>query len=124
AFLSRLPRGADIAVNPRALAFSLVVSVVAGAAFGFAPWRRLTRQAPIEALRSSPRVSTADRRGAAALLVVGEVAVSLVLLVLAGLLLQSFARLLAQPVGFDPERLVTLRVSLATSRYPDAAAMR
>jgi putative ABC transport system permease protein len=123
-FLSGLPRGAEIAVNVRALIFTLVVSVAAGLAFGLAPWRRATTQAPVDALRSGGRLSTSHRRGAAALLVVGEVAVSLVLLVLAGLLLQSFARLLTKPVGFTPENLLTMRVSLATSRYPDAAAMR
>jgi putative ABC transport system permease protein len=122
--LSGLPRGSEIAVNGRVLVFSLVLSLAAGLVFGLAPSSLLTRQSPADALKTGGRGATAARRGAANVLVVAEVALSLMLLVGAGLLLQSLARLTHVPVGFNPERLLTLRVSLPTSKYGDPAAMR
>jgi len=121
--LERLPRGSEIAVNGRALAFSLIVSVVAGIAFGLVPSSLLGRQAPVDALKGAgPRATS--RRGAAGPLVIAEVALTLMLLIGAGLLLQSFTRLTQVPVGFRPDGLLTMRVSLPTSQYPDPAAMR
>jgi putative ABC transport system permease protein len=70
------------------------------------------------------RGSTAHRGAASRALVVAEVALSLMLLVGAGLLLQSFARLVRVPLGFRPDGLVTMQISLPTRRYDDAAAMR
>ena len=121
--LEGLPRGSEIAVNGRALAFSLVVSLVAGVVFGLVPSSFLGRQAPVDALKGAgPRATS--RRGAAGPLVIAEVALTLMLLVGAGLLLQSFTRLTQVPVGFRPDGLLTMRVSLPTSQYPDPAAMR
>src|SRR5262249_40902416 len=54
-------------------------------------------------------------------LVVGEIALALVLLVGAGLTIRSIAALAALDLGFDPSRVVTMRVSLPSARYPDAA---
>jgi predicted permease len=122
--LDGLPRGADIAVNGRALAFSLAVSVAAGLVFGMAPAVRATREAASDALRLGTRTLTARRRASGRPLVVIEVALSLMLLVGAGLLLQSFARLSAVPLGFRPDALLTVRVSLPTSKYANPAAMR
>jgi putative ABC transport system permease protein len=121
--LERLPRGSEIAVNGRALTFSLVVSLVAGIVFGLVPSSFLGRQAPVDALKGAgPRATS--RRGAAGPLVIAEVALTLMLLVGAGLLLQSFTRLTQVPVGFRPDGLLTMRVSLPTSHYPDPATMR
>jgi predicted permease len=122
--LSGLPRASEIAVDGRALLFSLLVSTAAGLAFGLVPTSVLTRQAPMAALRHGGRGATASHRGAARVLVVAEVALSLLLLIGAGLLLQSFVRLTHVPVGFRPEGLLTLRVSLPTPTYSDPAAMR
>src|SRR5438067_722422 len=122
--LQTLPRASEIAVNGRALSFSCAVSLAAGVLFGIVPSSLVTRQAPADALRSGSRGATRARRGPRGLLVFAEVALSLVLLVGAGLLLRSFARLTRVPVGFDPRGLLTVRVSLPTSSYPDADAMR
>ena len=122
--LAGLPRGNEIAVNGRVLAFSLLVSLAAGMAFGLVPSALVTRQSPVDALKGGARGSTAARHGAGSALVVAEIALSLMLLVGAGLLLQSFVRLTRVPVGFRPEGLLTLRLSLPTSAYADAAAMR
>jgi predicted permease len=124
AVLQSLPRGSDAAVNGRVLGFSLLVSMAAGFVFGLAPIVRVSRQAPVAALRAGGRGATVPRGGAGAALVIGEVALSLTLLVGAGLLLQSFTRLLHVPVGFGPEGVMAMRVSLPTSKYADPAAMR
>jgi putative ABC transport system permease protein len=121
--LNGVPRASEVAVNGRALLFSCGVCALAAVAFGIGPSSFALRQSPIDALRSGSR-TTASGRGPHRLLVIFEVALSLVLLVGAGLLLQSFRRLTHVPVGFNPSGLLTVRVSLPTSRYPDAAAMR
>jgi len=122
--LSGLPRGSEIAVNGRALLFSCGVSLAVGVVFGLVPLSLVTRQSAADALKGGGRGATVARRGLRHLLVIAEVALSLMLLVGAGLLLHSFARLTHVPVGFNAEGLLTLRVSLPTSTYADAAAMR
>jgi putative ABC transport system permease protein len=121
--LEGLPRGVEIAVNARALVFSLAVSLAAGVLSGLVPSSLLGRQPPVDALRGvGPRATS--RRGAAGVLVIAEIALTLMLLVGAGLLLQSFTRLTHVPVGFRPDRLLTMRVSLPTSQYADSSALR
>ena len=122
--LRSLPRGSEMAVDGRVLAFSLAVSVVAGLVFGLIPASLAARQSPVDALKAGGRGATASRRGPRNALVIAEVALSLMLLVGAGLLLQSFVRLTRVPVGFAADGLLTFRISLPTSTYADPAAMR
>jgi predicted permease len=122
--LRGLPRGSEIAVDGRVLLFSLTVSVAAGLLFGLIPSSVAARQSPADALKGTGRGATAARRGGRNALVIAEVALSLVLLVGAGLLLQSFARLARVPLGFKADGLLTFRVSLPSSTYADAGAMR
>jgi putative ABC transport system permease protein len=122
--LRGLPRGAEIAVDARVLAFSLVVSLTAGLVFGLIPASLAARQSPVDALKSGGRGATSSRRGPRNALVIAEVALSLMLLVGAGLLLQSLARLTRVPVGFKADGLLTFRVSLPSSTYDDPAALR
>jgi putative ABC transport system permease protein len=122
--LSALPRGSDVAVNARVLLFTLLVSLAAGLAFGVAPSSIVTRQPPVDALKSGGRGVAVSRGRAGRVLVVVEVALSLMLLVGAGLLLQSFVGVARAPVGFRPDGLLTLRVSLPASAYADPGAMR
>src|SRR5205823_696280 len=122
--LRQLPRGSDAAVNGRVLGFSLLASTAAGFVFGLAPIVRVSKQSPVEALRAGGRAAATARQGGRALLVIGEVALSLTLLVAAGLLLQSFVRLLHTPAGFRPDGALAMQVSLPTSRYADPAALR
>ena len=122
--LRGLPRGSEMAVDGRVLVFSLAVSVAAGLVFGLIPASVAAHQLPADALKSGGRGATASRPRARNALVIAEVALSLVLLVGAGLLLQSFARLARVPVGFKADGLLTFRVSLPSSAYADAAAMR
>ena len=122
--LRGLPRGSEIAVDARVLAFSLAVSVAAGLVFGLIPSSVVARQSPVDALKGGGRGAVSSRRGPRNALVVTEVALSLTLLVGAGLLLQSFERLARVPVGFKADGLLTFRVSLPTSTYADPAQMR
>jgi predicted permease len=124
AALRGLPRGSEIAVDGRVLGFSLAVSIAASVIFGLIPASLAARQSPVDALKSGGRGTTGSRRGPRNALVVSEVALSLMLLVGAGLLLQSFARLARVPVGFRAGGLLTFRVTLPTSAYGDPAAMR
>jgi putative ABC transport system permease protein len=122
--LRGLPRGSEIAVDGRVLLFSFAVSIVAGLVFGLIPSWAVSRQSPVEALKAGGRGAVGSRRGPRNALVIAEVSLSLMLLVGAGLLLHSFARLSRTPLGFNAERLLTFRVSLPTATYADPAAMR
>ena len=122
--LAGLPRGSEIAVNGRVLAFSFVVALVVGVAFGLVPSSLVRRQSAVDALKSGSRGATVRRQRAGSILVIAEVALSLMLLVGAGLLLRSFTRLTHVPAGFNTESLLTMRVSLPTTKYGDPAAMR
>jgi predicted permease len=122
--LRDLPRGSEVAVNLRVLLFSCGITFAAGLLFGLVPASLVTRQRAVDALRIGARGAVSAHAGPRRLLVVAEIALSLVLLVGAALLLRSFARLTHVPVGFDPQRLLTFSVSLPTSSYPDPPAMR
>jgi predicted permease len=119
-----LPRGAEVEINAPVMAFSLAASAGAGILFGVAPALRASRQAPAEALHASGRTSTLHRNRLGAGLIVAEVALSLMLLVAAGLLLRSFVKLLHAPAGFRATGLVSMRLSLPTMKYADPATMR
>ncbi|AHG87930.1 permease [Gemmatirosa kalamazoonensis] len=123
---ANLPRLSAIRVDGVVLAFALGVSLVTGLLFGVVPARMLARSDPIGTLREAGRgaVGTGRRRGLAAGLTVTEVALALVLLVGAGLLLRSFAKLTGVAPGFDPRHVVAGLVELPKARYPDDASRR
>lgn len=118
-----LPRLDEIAVNARIAAFALILTAAVAFAFGVWPAWRASRQPLNTAVQGSVR-STAghERRRSQLLLVWGELTVAQVLLVAAGLLLASFARLTSLDPGFDPNDLVAVDVSLPGSKYRDAEA--
>ena len=100
----------------RTLGFSTVVSLTAGVLFGLAPAIHATTLGLGSALRATGRgmsASSARRRA----LVVAQVAMTLVLLVVAGLLMQSLYRLRYADVGFRPDGVITLRTTLPSDRY-------
>jgi putative ABC transport system permease protein len=109
-----------VAINLPVLAFALALSFATGVIFGLAPALAATRVDLGAALKEGGRDSGGPRRhrlrGA---LVVLETALALMLLVGAGLLAKSYARLAAVDPGFDPERVLTLRVSLPSARYTE-----
>jgi putative ABC transport system permease protein len=111
------PRLQDIALDGRVLGFSLALSLTTGVAFGLGPAFSASRTEVQGALQSGRSPGLARHPGAR-LLVVAEIALSLVLMAGAGLLLESFRRLLLVDPGFDPHDVLTVAVSLPDSRYP------
>ena len=107
------------------MAFSLAASTARRHVVRRGTGIRAARQAPVEALHASGRTATSHRSRLGAGLVVGEVALSLMLLVGAGLLLQKLreASARARPDS-GPTGLVSMRISLPTMKYADPAAMR
>ncbi len=118
-----LPRLDEIAVNGRIAAFALSVTAAVALGFGLWPAWRASRAPLNSAIQGSVRSTlTHEKRRSQLLLVWSELAVAQVLLVAAGLLLASFARLISLDPGFDPRDLVAVDVSLPGAKYRDAAA--
>ncbi len=120
-----LPRAAEIRTSGSVLGFTLVVSMVAGILFGLAPALEISRPDLNSDLRSEGRGNTSGRRrnSLRGLLVVAQVALSLLLLIGAGLLIRNFVQLRTAAPGFDPGHLLAMRISLPPARYPAAAKM-
>ncbi|HKX29457.1 MAG TPA: ABC transporter permease, partial [Blastocatellia bacterium] len=114
-----LPRVREIAVDGRVLGFTLAVSLLTGILFGLAPALQASRPDLNETLKGSGRRATggAGHRRLRSLLVVSEIALSLVLLVGAGLLIRSFLKLQAVNPGFNPNHVLTMKVSLQGPNY-------
>jgi predicted permease len=115
-----IPRVLEIGLDPRALAFSLVVTLVTGLAIGLLPALQATGVNVQEALKDASRGSTGGGRRLRAGLLVAEISLSLVLLITAGLLMTSFARLRAVEPGFQPDGVFTAQLALPP-RYGGAA---
>jgi predicted permease len=120
---AQLPRLHEIAVDAASLAFAAGVSLVAGVLLGAAAVPGAVRRSSAQVLRDGGRGNTAgrQRQRVRQLLIVGQVAMAVVLLVASGLLLRSMARLSAVDPGFRAEGLLTAGVSLG--RQPDPARM-
>jgi putative ABC transport system permease protein len=118
-----LPRsGEGIQVDGLALAFTALVTLGTGILSGLLPAVEAASPALTRRLNESARASAGrPRQRLRSTLVVAEVALSVILLISAGLLIRSFGRLLSQSVGFTPEHLVTLGIDLPRKRYRDQA---
>ncbi|MGH9571808.1 MAG: FtsX-like permease family protein, partial [Candidatus Angelobacter sp.] len=116
---SNLPQGIPIAIDWRVLLFTFAISVLTGAIFGLFPALQLSRTDMNATLRDEGRGSSAGHNRAELknLLVVGQVALSLILLICAGLLVRSFGRLLSIDPGFEARNVLTMNVSLPTVKY-------
>jgi putative ABC transport system permease protein len=114
-----LPVGIPFTMDARVLLFCLGISILTGLLFGIIPAIQLSRANVNETLRDEGRGATGGhhRTKLNGLLVVGQVAISLLLLIGAGLLLRSFAHLLNVDPGFDAHNVLTMNVSLPTVKY-------
>jgi predicted permease len=125
-----VPRLNEIGVRGDALLFTLLISVGSGILFGLAPALRIARVDLLTTLKDSDRGSA----GASAmwgrgnnlrrLLVIAELAISVVVLIVAGLLLRSFIRLQQVSPGFNPGNVLTLELALSGDKYKDPAVSR
>lgn len=106
-----LPPNSPVDLNPQVLAFTAALSIATGLAFGLVPAFSLSRVTIREALADAGRHHgpALSRRGGQILIAV-EISLAVVLLAGAGLMIRSFARVLAVDVGFDPESFVTMEV--------------
>jgi predicted permease len=120
--LSNLPRLNEIAIDARTLGFTLIVSVLSGLLFGLIPALKYGGPRNGLALRSAGRTMSVSREQHRArnLLVVGQVAMALVLLVSAGLMIRTFEILRTVDPGFaDPQHLQLVRISIPESLVTD-----
>ena len=109
----------DLAPDWRVLAFTAGVAVATALIFGTVPALRGTRIDPHEAIKSQGRSIVGENRfGFGSLLVVGQVALSLVLVVGGGLFMQSFSRLTNVRLGFDPAPVLVATIGASRSRVP------
>ena len=117
-----LPRLAEVGLDARVLAFTASVSIVTGIVFGLVPALASSRTDVNEALHESARAGTGARQlRLRNSFVIAEIALALVLLTAAGLTLRSFWRLHAVDPGFNPDRVLTLRMLLPFTTHPQRA---
>ncbi len=118
-----IPRADEIAMDWRVLVFTLAVSAVTGVLFGLAPLAPLLMSGISESLKDTAGSTTAAagaqffRRA----LVAGELAMALVLLIGCGLMLRAFWKLQEVHTGLRPDNVITMRISLPSGTYTDAA---
>ena len=111
---ARAPIALDSAVDGRVLAFALGAAVTTALLFGAAPALRATAVAPIDALRSHGRTIATERLALSRGVIVLNVALSLLLVVSAGLFVQTFERLARVPLGLDGDRTLIVSVTAST----------
>ncbi len=115
-----LPRLETISLDARVLSFALLVSLLTGIVFGLVPAWSATRVNVSEALKDGERGGVSStRHRMRSTLIVFEMAMACLLLVGAGLLIKSFWHLRTVQPGFNPDKLVTMRINLPEKRYKD-----
>jgi predicted permease len=114
---SLFPRLGEVTVDSTVLGYALVLSIAAGVLFGLVPAIRYSRADQIDFLRD---VTSSPPSGLKNVLVVGEIALAMLLLVGGGLLINSFVKLATVDVGFDPSHLLTFQVTASGIQPPNA----
>ena len=116
-----LPRLQEVKIDTRVLGFTTLISLLSGLLFGLVPGWRASRASVNQTLKEGRQLG-AEGKGWLRLrniLVVAEVALSLVLLAGAGLMLNSFLRLQRVSPGFAPQNILTTQIGLPSARYPE-----
>src|SRR5437899_1630775 len=116
----QVPRAEEISIDARVLLFAVGVSMLTGVLAGTLPAVRAGRSDLNDALEEGGRGDGAIGVGTRRLLIVCEVALSLVLLMGAGVMVQSLLALRHVDTGFDPNNVLTMRMRLVDARYPTA----
>jgi putative ABC transport system permease protein len=119
-----VPRIEDVALNGPVFAFALGLSLVTGVGFGLTPLFQISRARSLGLLHATAwgdRVTTGNRIRAA--LIVGQVSLTTLLLVGAGLLIQSLVNLQSVPLGISPDSVVTAKLALTRARLPNGMAI-
>jgi putative ABC transport system permease protein len=112
-----IPRSREIGLDGRVMAFTVAVSVLTGIIFGLAPALQASKTDLQDALKETARTMTAGRRWVRSGLVVVEMALTLVLLIGAGLLIRSFYSLTQVDPGFRYENLLSFSINLPQRKY-------
>jgi putative ABC transport system permease protein len=107
-------------VSTPVLVFNLALSVFSGVLFGLAPAWQMSRTDLNASLKEGGRQTSSGTHRLRGLLVVSEVALSLMLLVSAGLLLRSFLVLLKTDAGFNPQNVMTMSLVVPGAKYREA----
>ena len=119
---SNLPRTNEIAMDFRVVAVTFGMALLSSVLFGLLPAIGASKVNLSQSLKQGTTTrDTFHRNRLRGALVVAEVAISLVLLIGSGLMIKSLARVLAVDPGFRPDNTLTLRISLAGSKYPNAS---
>jgi predicted permease len=118
---SQVPRAAEISIDARVLLFALAGSILTGMLAGTLPAVRAGRSELNDGLKEGGRGAATAGVGTRRLLIVCEVALSLVLLMGAGVMVQSLLALRHGDAGFDPKNVLTMSVRLVNTRYPTPA---
>ena len=123
---SQPPYWLRFTVDYQVLLYVVAICVVTGVLFGLAPALQIARDSQYDALKDGTRAAIGNRRSArfGTGLIVGELALTVVLLCGAGLMLRSFMALYASEPGFDVDGLVRMRMQLPQSKYGTADARR
>jgi predicted permease len=116
-----IPRLNEVGVDARVFGFTLAVSLLTGIVFGLIPALHAAKPDLNEALKEGSRGSMASAAGkrTRSILVAVEIALSLVMLIGAGLMIKSFLRLQQMNLGFNPDHVLAVSLSLSSSRYPE-----
>jgi putative ABC transport system permease protein len=124
--LYEIPYARAIRIDAEVLLFAMAISALTGVLFGLAPALQISQTELSEALKEGGRGGSGGRRGLRlrGLLVVAEMAVSLLLLTGAGLLARSFLNVMSERLGYDPKNLLTMQIRLPGYRYQDPAQFR
>ena len=118
---NQIPRAAEITIDGRVLLFAIAASLLTGILAGTLPAIRAGRADVNDALKEGGRGDAAVGVGTRRLLIVCEVALSLVLLMSAGVMIQSLLALRQSNTGFDLSNVLTMEVSLVATRYQTPA---
>jgi predicted permease len=118
---ARLPHSSDVHLDGYVLAFTAALSIFTGILFGLAPALQAGNSNLVDRLKIGGRLSAglSNAQLMRNVLIVAEIAFSLVLLAGAGLLLRSFIRLAHVDKGFDPDHVLTMHIAVSSGRYAE-----